>query len=160
MIKYVAGDILLSRAAAIAHGVGPGDHFNSGLALALRERWPSMAKDFRHWDHQTTPKPGSIWAWAGPGARVVCLLTQNAGKEGSGHPGVASTHNLNVALRELRHWVEKEGIASIALPRLATGVGALDWAEVKPLIEEHLGGGKFKVYVYEKYAANVAADEG
>ena len=42
MIHEVSGDILESRAEAIAHGVAPNDHFDSGLARALRERWPSM----------------------------------------------------------------------------------------------------------------------
>lgn len=42
MIHYVSGDILLSKAAAIAHGVAPNDHMDHGLALALRERWPAM----------------------------------------------------------------------------------------------------------------------
>ena len=48
MIKEVHGDILLSSAQAIAHGIAPNDHFDNDLALALRERWPAMAKDFRH----------------------------------------------------------------------------------------------------------------
>ncbi len=57
MLYEVSGDILLTRAQAIAHGVAPNDHFDSGLALALRERWPSMAKDFRHYAHQSHPSP-------------------------------------------------------------------------------------------------------
>ena len=47
MIREVSGDILLSQADVIAHGVAPADHFDTGLALALRERWPALAKDFR-----------------------------------------------------------------------------------------------------------------
>jgi O-acetyl-ADP-ribose deacetylase (regulator of RNase III) len=43
MITKVQGDILLSKAQAISHGVAPYDHFNQGLALALRERAPAMA---------------------------------------------------------------------------------------------------------------------
>ena len=43
------GDILMSRDQAIAHGVGPHDNFAQGLALSLRERWPAMYKDFRHY---------------------------------------------------------------------------------------------------------------
>lgn len=34
MIHEVAGDILLTKAQAVAHGVAPNDHFDSGLALA------------------------------------------------------------------------------------------------------------------------------
>ena len=41
MIHEVAGDILLTKAQAVAHGVAPNDHFDSGLALALREQWPA-----------------------------------------------------------------------------------------------------------------------
>ena len=51
MIHEIAGDILLSKAALIAHGIAPMDDFHSGLALALRERWPALYKDFRHYCH-------------------------------------------------------------------------------------------------------------
>jgi O-acetyl-ADP-ribose deacetylase (regulator of RNase III) len=64
MIHYVSGDILLTDADAVAHGVAPGDDFAQGLALSLREQWPAMYKDFRHWDRQFHPKPGEVWAWA------------------------------------------------------------------------------------------------
>ncbi len=63
MIREVHGDILHTTAQAIAHGVAPGDHFTQGLALALREKYPTMAKDFRHYSHQCHPKPGDILEW-------------------------------------------------------------------------------------------------
>jgi len=44
MIREVAGDILLTKAKVLAHGVAPNDNFATGLALALRERWPAMYK--------------------------------------------------------------------------------------------------------------------
>ena len=78
MIHEVHGDILLTKCQAIAHGVSPGDHFTHGLALALREQYPSMAKDFRHYSHQCHPKPGELWEWGGTdGVRVFCLMTQD-----------------------------------------------------------------------------------
>lgn len=81
MIQEVTGDLLLSTAQVIAHGVAPGDHFNQGLALSLRERYPAMAKDFRHYCQLSNPKPGEIWVWAGAdGRRIVNLMTQDAPK--------------------------------------------------------------------------------
>ena len=53
MIHEVSGDILLTKAQGIAHGIAPNDHFGQGLALALREKWPMMAKDFRHYANQS-----------------------------------------------------------------------------------------------------------
>ncbi len=160
MFKEVSGDILLSEAQAIAHGVAPDDHFNQGLALALRENYPAMAKDFRHYCHNEHPKPGEIWAWAGAdGKRVINLMTQEPAPSKSANPGKATSHNVNTALRNLKHLVEAEGFTSLALPRLATGVGGLDWAEVQTLIENHLGDLDIPIYLYTAYEAGVAAKE-
>ncbi len=162
MIRYVSGDILLSKAAAIAHGVAPGDHFSQGLALALRDRWPSMAKDFRHWCHDRNPKPGEAWIWGGAGGvRIINLLTQPAADSSHGHnPGKAHLEHVNHALKALCHLIEKEQLTSVALPRLATGVGALDWTDVQPLIEQRLGELGIPVLVYSEFHSGVEAEEG
>ena len=160
MIKKVHGDILLSDARAIAHGIAPHDHFNQGLALALRERHPAMAKDFRHYCHLENPKPGHAWLWAGPERVVINLMTQDPAPDNKAHPGKASAHNVGHALKELRAILEKEHIDSVALPALATGVGGLDWSEVEPLIESHLGDLKIPVIIYETYEKGVKAKEG
>lgn len=159
MLHYVTGDILNSKAEAIAHGVAPNDNFKQGLALSLRERWPSMYSDFRHWGHQDHPKPGTLWTWSGPGRRVVCLLTQEGGFDHGSKPGKASTQHVNHALRELAKAIPAEGFGSLALPRLATGVGGLDWDDVKPLIEQHLADIEIPIFVYETYQPGVTADE-
>jgi O-acetyl-ADP-ribose deacetylase (regulator of RNase III) len=56
--------------------------------------------------------------------------------------------------------IEGEKIKRVALPRLATGVGGLDWKEVKPLIEKHLGHLSVLIYVYATYQPGVKATEG
>ncbi len=159
MIKEVIGDILLSEAEVIAHGVAPGDHFTSGLALSLREQWPSMVKDFRHYCHLEHPKPGGVWLWSGPGRRIANLFTQEPGHKEGGHPGKASVENVNHALRALRHTAEKESFKSIALPKIATGVGGLDWDSIRPLIDHHLGDLGIPIWVYAEYHKGQKADE-
>lgn len=166
MIKEVGGDILLSQAAVIAHGVAPADHFDTGLALALRERFPAMAKDFRHYCQQSHPKPGEVWIWAGADdargmVRIANLLTQEpAPGHHGGRPGRANLENVGHALRALGKEAARQSFASIALPRLATGVGGLDWNAVKPLVERHLGGLGIPVIVYTEYRRGHAAAEG
>lgn len=160
MIQEVSGDILLTKAQTIAHGIAPNDHFSSGLALALREQWPAMYQDFRHYCHVSHPKPGSAWVWGGAeGKRLVNLLTQEAPLNHHANPGRASVHNVNHALKELRYLIEKEEFASVALPRLATGVGGLDWEDVYPLIKKHLGDLKIPIFVYVTYRAGEQAHE-
>ncbi|HVJ68103.1 MAG TPA: macro domain-containing protein [Caulifigura sp.] len=159
VIHEVSGDILLSKAQAIAHGVSPNDSFDQGLARSLREKWPMMHKDFRHYAHQVHPHPGEIWEWGGFGARVFNLLTQDGGFEHGDKPGRASLKNVRHCLKRLRHAIERDKIQSIAIPRLATGVGGLDWSEVQPLITEALGDLPIPVVVYSTYQPGVAASE-
>jgi O-acetyl-ADP-ribose deacetylase (regulator of RNase III) len=154
MITEIRGDILSTKADAIAHGIAPFDHFNQGLALSLKEEWPAMARDFRHYCHLENPKPGSVWIWSGPGGkRIINLLTQEApeGEKHSGLPGKASLSNVRHALKNLAKLVKEENIRSLALPRLASGVGGLNWEEVMPLIKEYLDDCGAEIELYTEY---------
>ncbi|WP_018412586.1 macro domain-containing protein [Methyloversatilis thermotolerans] len=165
MIREVSGDILLSKAQVIAHGIAVQEHFDHGLALALRERWPAMARDYRHTQHGRHMNAGEVWTWAGVDnagqtRSIANLLTQNMVGEGpSARPGKATVENVHHALKSLARQLQAGGVRSVALPRLATGVGGLDWDDVKPLIEQHLGPLGIPVIVYETYRKDVAADE-
>jgi O-acetyl-ADP-ribose deacetylase (regulator of RNase III) len=160
MIYEVAGDILLTKAKAIAHGVAPNDHFDHGLARSLREAWPAMARDFRHYAQATHPKPGEIWSWAGVGGmRIYNLLTQEGEVGHETKPGRATLANVNHCLRRLRHDLEKNAVKNLALPKIATGVGGLSWDEVCPLIHERLGDLPIPIYLYTTFHAEQLANE-
>jgi O-acetyl-ADP-ribose deacetylase (regulator of RNase III) len=160
MIYEVSGDILLSHAQVLAHGVAANDPMNHGLAMALHANYPAMHKDFHHWCHQQHPKAGEAWCWSGAaGVRIVNLLTQEGGYGRGSKPGKATTRSVNKCLRALKKLVLKEGFRSLALPRLATGVGGLEWSEVKPLIASQLGDLDIPVFVYSTYVPGQAAAE-
>jgi len=159
MIQYVSGDILLTKAQAIAHGVAPKDPMNQGLALALHQKYPAMHKDFHHWCNQHHSKPGEAWLWGGAGGvRIINLLTQEPAQNHS-HPGRASIKHVRDSLRALAKVARNESLTSIAIPRLATGVGGLQWSEVEPVINEELGNLDIPVYVYTEYHAGASAKE-
>ncbi len=160
MIHYVSGDILLTKADALAHGVAPGDDFKQGLALSLRENWPALYKDFRHFCRLENPSEGELWTWRGThGPAIVNLLTQAAPASVNSHPGKATTSNINHCLKSLLKELKKKDFQSLALTKLATGVGGLDWGEVKPLLEGALGELPMPVYIYETYQKGVEASE-
>ncbi len=161
MIREVSGDILQSKADAIAHGVAPNDDFASGLAHSLREQWPAMYKDFRHYCQTRHPHSGGAWIWSGVGGvRIINLLTQEAAYNHGSKPGRATVENVNHALKELRKLIEHEKLTSVAIPRLATGVGGLNWDDVKPLIHKHLSDVGVPIIVYSTFHPGLAADEG
>lgn len=161
MLKEVTGDIVLSTAGAIAHGIAPHDDFKQGLALALREQWPAMYKDFRHYCQTYNPKPGSLWSWKGPGSPIIInLFTQEPPDGHESRPGKATVPHVNHVLQELKKEVQTHQAKSLALPRLATGVGGLVWEQVRPLIEGTLKDLPIPVYVYSTYKKGIAAQEG
>ena len=123
-----------------------------------------MAKDFRHYCQQSHPKSGEVWFWGGAdkdggSARIINLLTQEPSESASGIPGKASLHNVNHVLKSLAGLIAREKLNSIALPRLATGVGGLEWNDVRPLIETHLGALDATVIIYATYLKGVRANE-
>ena len=67
---------------------------------------------------------------------------------------------MRAALQNLARFVRQEQITSVALPRLATGVGGLEWDEVRPLITQYLGELGVPVIVYSTYRKDMQADEG
>lgn len=160
MIIEVEGDILKTSADAIVHGVAPNDNFHQGLALSLREQWPSLYKDFRHYCQSRHPKAGELWSWKGAGGPVVVsLFTQQAAYDSGSSPGKATLENVNHCLRELRKEVEQQKLTSLAITRVATGVGGLNFKDVRPLLDKHLGDLKIPIFLYVKFHAGQKAAE-
>lgn len=160
MVKEVKGDILLTDAQAIAHGVAPHDHFSSGLALSLRKTYPAMVRDFGHYCRLYNPKPGKVWMWGTVEKfRIYNLLTQEPAKFHKGRPRAATLQNVNHCLKNLVTFLKRENIESLAMPKLATGYGRLDWDDVLPLIINHLEGLDIPVYVYSTFIMGKKAEE-
>jgi O-acetyl-ADP-ribose deacetylase (regulator of RNase III) len=160
MIYQVEGDILLSRAYAIVQGVGINDPMDKGLALALHTKYPVMYKDFHRWCHQHNTRPGEAWLWdVENNIHIVNLITQDIFNRHEYRYGKATLHNIKSALAALVKIILEKKFPSIAISRLATGSGDLDWDDVWPLIDNSLGNLDIPVYVYSTYRAGQKAEE-
>jgi len=160
MIHELNGDILFSGAKSIVHSVAPNDDYHQGLALQLRKRLPALYKDFRQHCQIKRPKSGELWAWKTADTRfIVSLFTRDGAYNHGSKPGHASLSHVNRSLHALRSMAQKEKLSSIALPRIACGVGGLNWNEVRPLIDKQLGDLDIPVYIYLSYQKGVKAIE-
>ena len=63
------------------------------------------------------------------------------------------------ALHELRKVIEKEGIKSLAVPKLGTGAGGLAWADVRPVVADGLASLPVPTFLYAEYQPGVKATE-
>lgn len=161
MLQQVSGDILKTGAQVIVQGVAANDPMDQGLAKSLHELFPEMHKAFHRWCHQHHPKPGAVWHWVTPlpDKIIVNVITQEGGYGRGARPGKAKIKHVNHGLHALRKLAEDQGFKSLALPRLAAGVGGLDWKEVWGVMESQLADLGKPVMVYADFVPGQKADE-
>jgi len=87
------------------------------------------------------------------------MLTQDGNTHHGTHPQKATLTDVNHCLRALKKLIKKEKLKSIAIPRLATGVGGLLWEEVHPLILNQLEDVNIPIYIYSTFIPNIKAEE-
>jgi len=122
MIYEVEGDVLIS------------------LARKLQEKFPSMRNQFIEWCEETNPEPGDIWLWGGnTKTRVLNLIVGEAAEPELGRSSRPNKIAVHRALRAVNKLVIDERFNSIAIPRIGSGVGGIDWLEVRGMIASQLG---------------------
>lgn len=160
MIYEVEGDILMSRAAVIAQGVSVNDPMTSGLARKLQEKFPTMRDEFNEWCEETKPKPGAIWLWGGAGkTKVLNLLVGEEADPELTRPSRPNKIAVNQAFRAMNKLVVDERLTSIAMPKIGSGVGGIDWLEVKGMMHSQLGELLIPLFVYVTELDGLLASE-
>ncbi len=105
----------------IAIEVSQDEHYLSPYLKSLKENWPSLARDYRHYCHSVSPKTGELWTWTSPeGQKFFHLVLDD-----KGHQSV-STHlahadrlqSFKKSLKELKRVVEEEKIKFVELPKI------------------------------------------
>lgn len=153
MITFVRGDILQANEPYIAHGVAEGNQegLGTGLALKISKRWPVAQLAFKRHCRSGRFTGGSLWAFpptqTTPG--IIYLATQ---------PDMyhATLPYLRKALRSLSAWADKNEVNSIALPKIAAGLGKLSWpGQVRPLLIQYLERADCTFVVYEHFTQSM-----
>lgn len=160
MIYEVEGDILMSRADVIAQGVAINDPMSSGLARKLQEKYPSMREHFIEWCEQTNPEPGNIWLWeSNDKTKVLNLIVAEAADPDlhrASRPNKIAVHR---AFRAVNKLVVDERLSSIALPKIGSGAGGIDWLEVRGMMHSQLGELLIPLFVYVTELDGMLASE-
>ena len=148
MIKFVSGDILQTKSIYIAQGVAtePQEGLGTGLALKISTKWPDARKHFKQFTRSQNFHGGDIFVVRPTKSRpgIIYIGTQPDMYQ-------ASLPYLNRGLRKLARYCDKNEIESVSLPKIGTGLGKLDWEEIKPLLMKHLAEQKTSFFVYEDF---------
>lgn len=143
MITTKHGSIFDSTADVLVCPVNCVGVMGKGLALEFKRRWPDMYREYRKVCNDRWLRPGGVWLWRGTTDLIIATAaTKNHWKDPSNEIWVeCCLRGIGDTLKDL----------SIALPQLGCGCGGLDWAEVWPLYEKHLGGldADVEVWIHE-----------
>ncbi len=155
--EALVGNLIFSKSDAIVFGIATDEDFQQGVAMAVSQKYPGIVEDFRQYRAATVPEPGGLWIWqSGYRPQVIGLVIREAAAD---HRGTAHLEWVAQSLSRLRSFVEEAALRSIALPKLGTGRGDLDWRDVKPLIEHQLGDLQTRVYLYTIFNPHIAGVE-
>ena len=147
MIKIVREDITTARNCVIAHGVNCQGKMASGVAKAIKEKWPSVYDVFMQCETGAGMLGAAKFVRVEEDTVVFNCYTQfRYGYDGKAY---ANTRAIDQSLRTVFYFAEQTG-QPVCIPKIGCGLGGLDWDEdVKPIVEELSQLFDVLVYVYE-----------
>lgn len=144
MIAHKRGNLFASDCQVLVNTVNCVGVMGKGVALEFRRRYPAMHDWYVDQCSAGALRPGTLLLWKSSNPWVLNFPTKDHWKR------PARLEYIDNGLKELRRRYREFGIESIALPRLGTSSGELDWRQVCPLIDSHLGDlADLHVEVYE-----------
>jgi O-acetyl-ADP-ribose deacetylase (regulator of RNase III) len=136
MIETTTGDILTADAEALVNTVNCVGIMGRGIALQFRNAFPANFKAYEAACKRQELHPGKMFAFeTGSLTNPRYIINFPTKRHWKGKSRLA---DIESGLQALVAEVRRLGIRSIAIPPLGCGQGGLDWAEVRPRIEQAL----------------------
>lgn len=119
----------------IALEVSRDEHYKSPYLKSLKESWPSLARDYRHYCHISSPKVGDIWTWTSPeGQKFFHLILDE--KEAHPHVEGKRLQSFKRALKNLKRVVETEDLRSVEFPQVGFHFSDHELSLARTLLKE------------------------
>lgn len=152
MIEYKTGDILRENADAIINTVNCVGVMGRGIALQFKKTFPDNFKAYAAACKNRQVEPGRMFVFETGQLTAPRYIVNFPTKR---HwRGASRMEDIDAGLKALVDTIHQYQIQSIAIPSLGSGLGGLDWAEVKPRIESALRPLRdVRVIVYEPKGA-------
>jgi O-acetyl-ADP-ribose deacetylase (regulator of RNase III) len=136
MIEYTTGDILASDAEALINTVNCVGIMGRGIALQFKNAFPDNFKAYEKACKAEQVQPGRMFVFENNRLHqpkyIINFPTKRHWK------GKSRMEDIDSGLVALTQEITRRGIRSIAIPPLGSGLGGLNWVEVRPRIEAAL----------------------
>ena len=153
MIEYKKGDILREDVEALVNPVNCVGVMGRGLALQFKKAFPENLKAYVTGCERNEVQPGRMFIFrtgqlTNP-KYIINFPTKRHWRDKS------RIEDIDSGLVALVAEISSRNIQSIAIPPLGSGLGGLDWSNVRPRIENRLRGlDKVRVVIFEPIATN------
>lgn len=141
MIIYKEGDLFSSNAEALVHGCNTIGRMNRGIAKEFRYNFPEMYQDYLIRCRNGSFLPGTGYIFLNSTQPHVINLATQA-------DGLAKIEYVASTLEWLSQSEDILNLKTIAMPRIASGLGGLEWTTVKNLIKEKLENSTFDIEIW------------
>jgi len=133
MIEYKQGDILHADVEVLVNTVNCVGVMGRGIALQFKHAFPDNFKAYAIACKHNKVQLGHIFVYATEQLTnpryIVNFPTKHHWRDKS------RIIDIDIGLQKLVDFIHKQGIKSIAIPPLGSGLGGLNWLDVKPRIE-------------------------
>ena len=133
MIEFTSGDILKDDVDAIVNTVNCVGIMGRGIALQFKNAWPENFKAYEAACKREEVQPGRMFVYEVGQLTTPRYIINFPTKR---HwRGKSRIEDIESGLKALVSEIRQRGIRSIAIPPLGSGLGGLDWNDVRPRIE-------------------------
>lgn len=132
MITHKTGDIFTTELNAIGHGVNTQGVMGSGIAVAIKEKYPDVYKIYREVCLRGGISGGDLLVVQSmvDGKYIFNLASQEK-------TGPNATYDfLRSSVRKSLGYCAENNMPSVALPRIGSGIGLLEEDKVYAILEE------------------------
>lgn len=140
-VSYHFGDITTSNADILVNTVNCVGVMGKGVALAFKNRWPSIMPRYQQLCRADSITPGTSLLLPLPDGRMWAAL---ATKDHWRYPSQLGW--VRMGLLDLAERARNAGARSIAIPPPGCGNGGLDWRIVEPILLDALAGFDLRIY--------------
>lgn len=137
MIEFKGGDILREDADALVNTVNCVGIMGRGIALLFKKAFPANFRAYLAACRRGDVEPGRVFVFATGSITnpryIINFPTKRHWR------GKSRIEDIEESLKSLVSEIGARGIRSVAIPPLGSGLGGLDWADVRPRIERVLG---------------------
>ena len=145
MITITKGDLFQSGCEAIVNAVNCVGVMGGGIALAFKQKYPEMFEDYALICASGELKPGILHTYRVDGLIIINFPTKDKVQFNS------EISYIELGLETLKSVIEEDNIKSIAIPALGSGLGGLNWDDVKPIIINALEDLDCDIQLYEPW---------